>query len=155
MKIYEFDALIKKQDSIDAAFIEFPYNVEEEFGVKGMVKVKATFDGVEYQGSLAKMGYHCHCLGITKKIRKEINKGAGDIVHVVITKDDTSRVVELPEELRKLLEENEELKSIFSSLSYTNQKEYSEWIKSAKKIETRDRRLKDSVSMLLKGIKHP
>ena len=35
MKIYEFDAVIIKHDSIDAAFIEFPYDVEKEFGVRG------------------------------------------------------------------------------------------------------------------------
>lgn len=155
MKIYEFDAIIKKHESINAAFIEFPYNTEEEFGVKGQVKVKATFDGYEYQGSLAKMGHHCHCLGITQKIRNEIKKEPGNTVHVVIIKDDTSRIVELSEEFRKLLEENEDAKGIFSCLSYTNQKQYAEWIKSAKKIETRDGRLKDSISMLLKGIKHP
>lgn len=154
-RIYEFEAVIKKHDSIDAAFIEFPYNTEEEFGVKGQVKVKATFDGYEYQGSLAKMGHHCHCLGITQKIRKEINKGPGDLVYVVIIKDDTPRTVELPEDFIKLLEENGDAKSIFSGLSYTNQKEYTEWINAAKKKETRDRRIRDSISMLLKGVKHP
>lgn len=155
MKTYEFDVVIKKHELIDAAFIEFPYNVEEEFGVKGQVKVKATFDGYEYQGSLAKMGHFCHCLGITQKIRKEIRKGPGDKVHVVIAKDDVSRNVELPEDFKKLLEENESAKNIFSDLSYTNKKGYSEWIKSARKIETRDRRVKDSIAMLLKGLKHP
>jgi hypothetical protein len=50
MKTYEFDAEIKKQDSIDAPFVEFPYDVEKEFGVKGQVKVLATFDGCEYRG---------------------------------------------------------------------------------------------------------
>lgn len=47
MKKYEFDALIQKHDSIDAAFIEFPYDVLEEFGTKGQVKVKAVFDGTQ------------------------------------------------------------------------------------------------------------
>lgn len=42
MKVYEFDAKIIKQDSIDAAYIEFPYDVEKEFGVKGQVKVWVT-----------------------------------------------------------------------------------------------------------------
>ena len=155
MNIYEFDAVIKKHDSINAAFIEFPYNAEEKFGVKGQIKVKATFDGYKYQGSLAKMGHHCHCLGITQKIRKEINKEPGDIVHVVITKDNTIRTVELLEDFNELLEENEDAKIFFSSLSYTNQKKYVEWIKSARKIETRDRRIKDSILMLLKGVKCP
>jgi hypothetical protein len=149
MKTYEFDAVIKKHDSIDAAFIEFPYNVEQEFGVKGQVKVKATFDGCEYRGSLASMGHPCHCLGITQNIRKEINKQAGDMVHVVIIKDDATRLVELPEDFRALLEENHEAKGTFKSLSYTNQKKIVDWIISAKKIDTRNKRLEDSIARLI------
>jgi len=155
MNIYEFDVVIKKHDSINAAFIEFPYNAEEKFGIKGQIKVRATFDGYEYQGSLAKMGHHCHCLGITQKIRKEINKEPGDIVHVVITKDNTIRTVELAEDFEVLLEENKDAKIFFMSLSYTNQKKYAEWIKSARKIDTKGRRIKDSILMLLKGVKCP
>jgi hypothetical protein len=150
MKIYEFDAVIIKHDSIDATFIEFPFNVEQEFGVKGQVKVKATFDGYEYRGSLASMGHPCHCLGITQKIRKEINKQAGDMVHVVIIKDDAARVVELTEDFRALLEENHEAKNTFNSLSYINQKKLADWIAAAKKIETRNKRLEDAVAKLIK-----
>ena len=155
MKIYEFDAVIKKHDSMDAAFIEFPYDVEKEFGAKGQVKVNATFDGYEYRGSLAKMGHHCHCLGITQKIRKEINKQAGDLVHIVITKDESERVVLIPEDFKKELDKNELLKNNFNNLSYTNQKKFTEWITSAKKIETREKRIKDSILMLRKGARHP
>jgi hypothetical protein len=149
MKIYEFDAVIIKHDSIDATFIEFPFNVKQEFGVKGQVKVKATFDGYEYRGSLASMGHPCHCLGITQKIRKEINRQAGDMVHVVIIKDDAARVVELTEDFRALLEENHEAKNTFNRLSYTNQKKLADWIAAAKKIETRNKRLEDAVAKLL------
>jgi hypothetical protein len=149
MKTYEFDAIIIKHDSIDAAFIEFPYDVEKEFGVKGQVKIRATFDGYEYRGSLAKMGHHCHCLGITQKIRKEINKQPGEKVHVVITKDEVPRLVEVPEDFRKQLDEKEKAKNAFNSLSYTNQKEMALWITSAKKIETREMRIEKALEQLL------
>ena len=43
-KVYEFDTVILKVPDIDGAYIEFPYDVKEEFG-KGRVKVYATFDG--------------------------------------------------------------------------------------------------------------
>ncbi len=149
MKTYEFDALIIKHDSIDAAFIEFPYDVEKEFGVKGQVKVNAFFDGYEYRGSLAKMGHHCHCLGITQKIRKEINKQPGDTVHVVLTKDEVARIVEIPEDFRKSLDENEKAKEAFSRLSYTKQREMTLWIASAKKMETREKRIEKSMEQLI------
>ena len=53
-KLYEFDAEIQKVPDIDGAYIIFPYDVREEFQ-KGRVKVKATFDGVKYNGSLVRM----------------------------------------------------------------------------------------------------
>ncbi len=153
MKMYEFDAEIKKHDLIDGAYIEFPYNVEEEFGVKGQVKVRATFDGYEYRGSLAKMDKGCHLLGITKKIRSEINKQPGDLVHVAITKDDEERIIEVPEDFQKQLDENEKAKNFFKSLSYSNQKKFGNWVLSAKRIETRDKRIREAIEMLAEGVK--
>lgn len=151
MKIYEFDAVIKKHDSMDAAFIEFPYDVESEFGVKGQVKIKATFDGCEYRGSLAKMGYHCHVLGITQRIRKEINKQPGDLVHVVIIKDDDKRIIELPEDFKNKLVEDERAREFYNSLSYSHQKKYIDWILSSKRTETREKRIREAVEMLNDG----
>ena len=82
-KVYEFEAVIKKVEDIDGAYIEFPYNVKEEFN-KGRVKVKATFDGVNYDGSLVRMKTVQHIIGIRKDIRKKIIKQAGDVINVTI-----------------------------------------------------------------------
>lgn len=82
-KIYEFTAEIKKVPDLDGAYIEFPYDVREEFG-KGRVKVSATFDGEPYDGSLVRMGTPCHILGIRKDIRAKIGKQPGDTVAVTI-----------------------------------------------------------------------
>lgn len=83
-KIYEFEAEIKKVPDIDGAYIEIPFDVKEEFG-KGRVPVTATFDGVEYEGSLVKMKTPCHIIGIRKDIRAKINKQPGDIIKVTLT----------------------------------------------------------------------
>lgn len=82
-KKYQFQAVIKKVPDIDGAYVEFPYDVRQEFG-KGRVKVNATFDGVSYQGSLVRMGTPCHIIGLRKDIRALIGKQAGDIVRVTI-----------------------------------------------------------------------
>lgn len=83
MKLYEFEAEIKKVPDIDGAYIEIPFDVQAEFG-RGRVKVIATFDGVEYAGSLVKMGTPSHIIGIRKDIRKSIGKLPGDIIKVTI-----------------------------------------------------------------------
>lgn len=82
-KLYEFDAIILKVPDIDGAYIEFPYDVREEFG-KGRVKVYATFDGVPYEGSLVRMKTPGHIIGIRKDIRAKIGKQPGSEIHVTI-----------------------------------------------------------------------
>jgi len=61
----------------------------------------------------------------------------------------------VPDELKKLLAQNVKAKRFFDSLSYTNRKEYAVWISSAKKEETREKRLNETLQKLLKGLKNP
>lgn len=82
-KVYEFKAVLLKVPDIDGAYVEFPYDVRDEFG-KGRVKVHATFDGEPYDGSLVRMGTECHIIGVLKDIRKKIGKQAGDEIQVTI-----------------------------------------------------------------------
>ncbi|HHU28335.1 TPA: DUF1905 domain-containing protein [bacterium] len=83
MKIYEFEAVIKKVPDIDGAYIEIPFDVKKVFG-KGRVPVIATFDGERYEGSLVRMKTPCHIIGIRKDIRSKINKQPGDTIKVTI-----------------------------------------------------------------------
>lgn len=90
IKTYEFETEIKKVPDIDGAYVEFPYDVKAEFG-KGRVKVRATFDGEIYDGSIVNMGLKnidgsvCYIIGLRKDIRAKIGKRPGDSVKVTIT----------------------------------------------------------------------
>ena len=86
-KCYEFDAVLQKVPDMDGAYIEFPYDVRQEFG-KGRVKVRAFFDGVPYDGSLVRMKTPRHIIGVRKDIRAQIGKQHGDTVHVEIADRD-------------------------------------------------------------------
>ncbi len=81
--VYEFKAVIQKVEGINGAYIDFPYDVKEEFG-KGRVKVHATFDGEHYDGSLVRMKTPNHIIGIRKDIREKINKQPGDTILVTV-----------------------------------------------------------------------
>lgn len=117
-----FQAQLKLVSDMDATFIEIPFSVKDEFGTTG--QVKAWIDGVLYRGSLANMGMGCHTLGITKKVRAEINKKPGDIVDVILEEDCEPRIIDLPNDLAIEFDRNEEIAHFFNSLSYTNRKEY-------------------------------
>jgi hypothetical protein len=151
-----FTALLEKSDDgMDTAYIAIPFNVEKVYGTKGHVKVKASFDGYPYRGIIANMGTGCHIIGVRKDIRKAIGKNVGDKIKVVLELDTVERTVELPDDLKRILEKSKQAKLFFDSLSYTNRKEYALWITSAKKIETREKRLNETVEKLLKGLKNP
>jgi hypothetical protein len=153
MKKYKFKAKIEAGNG-GGAFVFFPYDVEKEFGTKGQVPVKVTFDGVPYTGSLFKYGYPQHMLGVLKGIRDKLGKAPGDSVEVEVWKDEEERTLEIPPEFKKLMK-TEGLLPFFEKLSYTHRKEYCRWITEAKKEETRVRRLEKAVEMLKNGVKTP
>src|SRR5690606_37223624 len=101
-----FTASIEQHKNMDAAYVIVPFNVKEVFGTKGQVKVKATFDGFEYRGSLAPMGDGYHVLGIRKDIRKAIGKSFGDVVDVKIERDLEPRMVNILPELETAFSKN-------------------------------------------------
>jgi hypothetical protein len=142
-------------DGMDTAFITIPFDVEKVYGTKGQVKVKATFDGHPYRGVIANMGTGCHIIGVKKDIRKAIEKAIGDRISVTIEKDTEERVVEMPEDLQSALLKSRKAKDFFDTLSYTNRKEYAVWVSSAKRQETREKRLAESIKKLLAGKKNP
>lgn len=155
MKEFKFEAQILKHENLDAAYIEFPYDVQAEFGKKGQVKVKAYFDGNEYRGSLIKMGYPCHIIGITRNLRKAIKKNFGDIVQVIIVEDKDERTIEIPNDLSIAFSLSPVAGALFEKLSFTNRKEYVEWITSAKKEETRAARVEKCIKLLVDGKRNP
>lgn len=150
--VQKFEAVIKKLEDKNGAYIEIPFDVEKEFGAK-RVKVKAKFDNIEYRGSIVKMGGPCHIIGITKDIRKKLGKDPGDIISVEIEKDEEERVVEVPEDFVKLMEENLEAKEFYETLSYSGKRKYVNWINSAKKAETREKRIAEAILKLKYKVK--
>ena len=149
MNEVDFNAIIKQHENLNAAYVEPPLEVKEALGSK-RVKVKVTFDGVEYRGSVVNMG-GCYMLGITQEIRNKIGKGFGDEVFVTLEKDVKERLVEVPEDFASAMNCDEIAVSTFKSLSYTAQKEYVNWITSAKREATRSEHIIKAVALLSEG----
>ena len=153
---HSFKAILETtDDGINTAYITIPFDVEKIYGIRGQVKVKATFDGHPYRGVLANMGTGHHIIGVRKDIRQAIGKKVGDSVKVTLEQDLEERVVQIPVDLESVLSKNPKAKSVYDALSFTNRKEYALWISSAKKPETKKRRLAEITGKLLKGKKNP
>lgn len=123
-------------------YVNFPYNVEEKFGVKGRVPIKVVFEKkIEYRGSLVNMGTRCHIVIVVKDIREKLALSPGDFINVELELDTALRRVILPDDVLTALQKNRKAKEEYEALSYTKQKEYVDWVLEAKKVETRKSRL--------------
>ncbi len=147
MKRYKFQAAIQRSDNGWGAFVIFPHDTQAEFGTNGKVPVQTLFDGLAYTGSLMKWRTPYHFLAVPKAIREQLGKQPGDLIKVELWKDDAPRTVDLPEDFAKLLRA-EKLLADFEKLTVTRRKEYRNWITSAKREDTRQRRMMKAVALL-------
>lgn len=65
------------------------------------------------------------------------------------------KIVVVPDDLAEAFRVNPIAADFFATLSYSNRKEYVQWITEAKREETRSARVVKTVEKLLQGIKNP
>ncbi|NQX36526.1 YdeI/OmpD-associated family protein [Herbiconiux sp. VKM Ac-2851] len=147
-----FDAPIVRNTDVanSTAWVEFPLDVRELFGVAGRVPVTATIDGLPYRGSLQRMGGERSLLPVLRETREALGKGAGDVVHVELRLDTAARTVDVPADVAAALAEAG-LTDIFEALSYSRRREFVQWIESAKRDATRSTRISSLLRMLVGG----
>ncbi|MBN2084890.1 MAG: DUF1905 domain-containing protein [Anaerolineales bacterium] len=145
----KFQAVIEDAGK-GGAFVTVPFDVEQEYGKK-RVKVRATFNGEPYRGSLVRMGTPGHILGVQKAIRTRIGKTIGDTIEVTVEEDAARREIVIPKDLKKALMENTGAMEVFTRLAFSHQKEYVKWIGDAKRNETRQDRIAQTIVRLFKG----
>ena len=66
-----------------------------------------------------------------------------------------TKEVKLPDDLASALKKNKKQSDFFNTLSFTNKKEYIEWIVTAKREETRNERISGTIERLAKNWKNP
>jgi hypothetical protein len=150
-----FTATISRNTDVanTSAWIEFPFDLKETYGVGNLVPFKATFDGrVTYRGSLAKMGGAGAMILLRKDVRAELGKEPGESVDVVVELDDKPRELGVSADIKKALQ-SAGFWEKFEAMAYTQRKEYVIWIEDAKKPETRERRIQKMLEMLAAGQK--
>jgi hypothetical protein len=127
--------------------VEVLDEVVAALGGKGRILVTASFNGVPYRGSIVRMG-GVMMLGVTKAIMAEAGAGPGDVLDVVVEKDEAPREVEVPPELAKALRRNKAAAAVWDKLSFSHRREYVGCIVEAKKEETRGRRVEKTIEAL-------
>ena len=143
---HSFDAVIREGRG-GGAFVEVPLDVKSLFG-SARPRVKVTFDGEPYRGSIAPMG-GASLIGILKDIRVKLGKDIGDSVRVTVEPDESPREIDVPDDVRAALR-NAQLEALFERLAYTHRREHINAIVEAKHADTRQRRI-DNMIVMLRG----
>jgi len=152
MKQLKFKVKIEGKEAGVVAAITPPFDVAEVFATRARVPIRGTINGFPFRSSLMPMG-GCHMMPVRKSLRDGAGVNPGDIVSVVMERDEAERTVEAPVALKKELAKNKTAQATWEKLSFTAKKEIAISITGAKQEETRTRRLAKAVDILTTGKK--
>jgi hypothetical protein len=134
-------------------FILIPFDVAEAFGSKARIAVAGAINGFEFHTSLMPEGDGSHSMMVGKELQAGANARAGDVVTVTLWRDDQQRVIATPADLEQALRANRLAAELFETMTYSQRKEYIDWINHAKQALTRTNRIAKAVDMLAAGKK--
>jgi hypothetical protein len=135
-----------------ATGIQVPDDVVEALAAGKRPAVTVSVGAHTYRTTVAPMGGRFF-VPLSAENRNAAGVEAGDDVEVDIDLDTEPRVMEAPDDLAQALSLDERAQQFFDTLSYSHRRAYVDWITSAKKPETRERRVGQAVEMLAEGKK--
>jgi len=147
-----FKTKIEGREAGVVAAISPPVDVFEFFGTRARVPIRGTINGFPFRSSLMPMG-GCHRMPVNKALCAGAGVQPGDVVDVVMERDEKERTVDAPAALKKALAKNKTAKANWGKMAFTHKKEIALWIADAKKEETRERRLEKAMQVLQKRAK--
>jgi hypothetical protein len=132
------------------AAVRVPPEVATALGGLKQMRVVGTIDGTEFRSST--MPYRGGLyMGVHKATRAAAGVEIGDEIEVVVARDTSPRVLELPPELESALAAEPELRARWDRLAFSHRREHAEAIAEAKRPETKARRL-DAALAYLRGL---
>lgn len=84
-------------------------------------------------------------------VRQAIKLNDEGIKKVQKPKSTEKKELVIPEDLSKAFQEHQKALATFTNFSYTNKKEYLEWLTEAKTAETREKRLQTAIEQMIEG----
>lgn len=134
-------------------YLPIPFDVHKIFGTKARVSVSGTLNDFPFRKSLMPEGDGSHSMMVNKELQAGAKVGPGDFVRVTLEMDSSERSIAPPPELAQALRGKKSAASFFDSLTYSQKKEYADWVGGAKQADTRVTRAAKAVEMLAAGKK--
>jgi hypothetical protein len=134
---------------VDEGGVEVPFDIEQLFGRKRM-PIVVTVNRVKYRTTVAVYAGR-YFFPMRREIREQAGIDPSKKITVTIEPDLAPRVVEAPPDLMKAIRKHAPALARWKAWSYTHQKEIVDWVTSAKRPETRERRIEKAIAMLARA----
>jgi len=118
-------------------------------GTRGRLWLRGTLEGHAFWVAAQPMGDGNHWVTVNRQMRAEMGLAGDEEVEAVFVKADGPPTLTVPEELERALEGRPDAQALFEGMSHNHRKEYINWVKEAKRPETRARRAADAMDRIV------
>jgi hypothetical protein len=135
--------------AVSWTFLTLPKDASAKLPSRGMAAVEGTINGFPFRATLEPDGQRSHWLRVNRKMREVAGADGGDVVTLEIAPVEEEHRV--PADLRKALAAAPKARTLWSDITPIARRDWIQWITSAKRRETRARRIKNACAMLAAG----
>ena len=133
------------------AFLVLPKSASAKLPTRGMTTVDGTLNGQSFKATLDPDGEKSHWLKVSRKLRNAAGAAVGDVVTLELTPAGVELESKVPPDLRKALAAAPKARALWSEITPKARMDWVHWIISAKRPETRARRVDNACKMLATG----
>ena len=132
-------------------FLTLPKEASAKLPSRGMTTVEGTINGFPFRATLEPDGQKSHWLRVDRKMGEAAGAGAGDVVTLELAPSAEELEPKVPADLRKALAAAPKARALWSDITLVARRDWIHWITSAKRPETRARRVENACLMLASG----
>jgi hypothetical protein len=137
-------------------FLILPKEASAKLPSRGMTSVDGTLNGLAFRATLEPDGQGGHWLRVDRKLREAAGAEVGDVVSLEIAPLAEEPEPRVPADLqRALAAAHPKARAVWSDITPVARRDWIQWIESAKREETRLKRIENGCDMLAKGKRRP
>jgi len=145
-----FEARLERMRSrLNWIIVHLPFDAAQVWGLRGQIKVKGQINGFAFRTSLFPTREGRHFLLVNKRMQKGARAFEGTVARLQMELDSEERIVTIPEELKRLLNQERSLRRWYDELNHSTRSDVATWITEPKSAEARLRRAEQLAERLL------
>jgi hypothetical protein len=133
------------------AFLLVPAVASAKLPTRGSTTVQGTLNGQCFRATLEPDGRRSHWLKIPRRLQLAARAAVGEVVSLAIAPAQTSLEARVPADLRRVLASAPKAQAQWSAITAAARRDWVLWITTARRPETRARRIAGACDMLAGG----